>query len=40
MLAFNMMVPPKVRANMGGRTLSQWYPGKNAAVPQADGPDF
>jgi non-heme chloroperoxidase len=22
MLAFNMMVPPKVRANMGGRTLS------------------
>jgi len=18
----------------------QWYPGKNAAVPQADGPDF
>ena len=23
MLAFNMMVPPKVRANMGGRTLSR-----------------
>jgi hypothetical protein len=22
MLAFNMMVPPRVRANMGGRTLS------------------
>ena len=22
LLAFNMMVPPKVRANMGGRTLS------------------
>src|SRR5262249_23108698 len=33
MLAFNMMVPPKVRENMGGRTLSMDETLKALALP-------